>query len=263
MRGTWVDDGSQVTRGVELMPRTNIEEKAWGDVRFQVLANLLNIDHFSAIGRMANVWRWCTNTEKYELSAAEIEAAIGVNNSAFLLCESGLATRNDDMYYIHGTKGRIEWIKRCRKNGKLGGRKRKKPRGNPGVKGQVRSGQAIGVPLVGVKSKEKRAFKEQQSNSTNGVQELASHWCKSYEYKYSDPYPNIFGAQDKLLQLVDNGFGVEDLKSRIESFFHKPPSWVDGKPTIGAFVHSVGDYQKKRPRSIDHLPEDEEGYFGA
>lgn len=103
------------------MAAVRIEEEAFSDPRYIVLANacqLADPDH--ARGKMAVLWRQCTALHSYVLPLSIIRAVLGEKGEAALV-ESQLGEAVDGGIRMRGTKGRIEWLKKLRKNAKKGG----------------------------------------------------------------------------------------------------------------------------------------------
>ena len=115
-----------------------IEDEAFSDARYDELAayaGLADADH--ARSKMEHLWRQCTLEHSYVLSAFIVNKFLGANGIAALV-KSRLGERvGDDKVRIKGTKGRIEWLRKLRKNkkfGKLGaehGKRGGRPRKNP------------------------------------------------------------------------------------------------------------------------------------
>jgi hypothetical protein len=75
---------------------------------------------------MVEVWNECQERETYHLSQAVLNALVGATNSGDVLVRSQLAVETKRHgYRIKGTKGRTEWLKERRKDGKRGGRPKK------------------------------------------------------------------------------------------------------------------------------------------
>lgn len=107
------------------MPSVRIEDDAFGDLRYETLAQvagLADADH--ARGKMARLWRQCTAERIYHLSETEVCAVLG-SRGVDALIESRLGEQTDRGIRIRGTRGRIEWLEKLRKNGKKGGRPKK------------------------------------------------------------------------------------------------------------------------------------------
>lgn len=103
-----------------------IEASAFADERFVALARLAGLaDADHARGKMARLWRQCTDHATYVLSVEIVESVLGANASDALV-KSGLGAVHDDGIRICGTTGRIEWIEKLRKNGKKGGKAKAK-----------------------------------------------------------------------------------------------------------------------------------------
>lgn len=107
--------------------RVNLEATVWTDARFVVLAKLMGWpDPDLAIIKVAKVWRQCVMEGVYELPAGAIDALLGSDGCRSLIA-SGLAEPTDKeatRARVKGTRGRIEWHKNSKENGKKGGRPR-------------------------------------------------------------------------------------------------------------------------------------------
>lgn len=98
-----------------------IEDDAFSCERYEVLAKLCHLaDSDHARGKMLRLWRQCTALHVYVLSESIVAAVLG-ENGASALHESGLGERVDTGVRIKGTRGRIEWLRKLRKNAKKGG----------------------------------------------------------------------------------------------------------------------------------------------
>lgn len=104
------------------MPSVRIEDDAFGDLRFDVLAaeaGLADADH--ARGKMVRLWRQCTAENVHTLPEAVVISVLGERGvSALIVARLGEKTSHG--IRIKGTKGRIEWLENLRKNGRKGGR---------------------------------------------------------------------------------------------------------------------------------------------
>lgn len=122
------------------MARVSISSEVFHDIRFDKLAKILGIDKFSAIGRMAALWEYCTHREMHRVPKEDINMIMNHTEAARGLLLSQLASKCNasDKLYISGTKGRIEWITSLRKNSKNGGQAtrakwqaKRRPNGGP------------------------------------------------------------------------------------------------------------------------------------
>jgi uncharacterized phage protein (TIGR02220 family) len=104
------------------MPSVRIEDDAFGDLRFEILATeagLSDSDH--ARGKMIRLWRQCTAENVHTLPEAVVVSVLGVRGVSALIV-ARLGEKNSHGVRIKGTKGRIEWLENLRKNGRKGGR---------------------------------------------------------------------------------------------------------------------------------------------
>jgi hypothetical protein len=107
--------------------RVSIDAKAWGDVRFDVLARELGVDRYSAIGRMAAIWGECTDRETQHLPASVIAMHLGCarGDVVEILCHAAeLAEDTPDGIRLRGAGGRIEWLGDRRARASAGGKAR-------------------------------------------------------------------------------------------------------------------------------------------
>ena len=112
-----------------------IEDEAFADDRYARLAEeagLEDADH--ARGKMARLWRQCTIEQTHILEVRDVTRVLGMNGVSAIV-DARLGELVDDTHVrIRGTKGRIEWLAKLRKNGAKGGRPKKtksKPSGFP------------------------------------------------------------------------------------------------------------------------------------
>lgn len=104
------------------MTAVRIENEAFSDLRFEVLAKLCHLaDADHARGKMLQIWRQCTASGAYVLGEQIIIAVLG-DSGATSIVESGLGERVETGIRIKGTRGRIEWLKKLRKNAQKGGK---------------------------------------------------------------------------------------------------------------------------------------------
>ena len=109
--------------------RASIEARAWGDVRFDVLARELGVDKYSALGRMAALWGECTERDIYYLPLAVVALYLGCSQDRVVpaLCDTALLGEDTpDGIRIFGTEGKIEWLAKERARARKGGAARAK-----------------------------------------------------------------------------------------------------------------------------------------
>lgn len=101
----------------------------YNDPRYKVLGELIGTNRFDAIGRLIGVYEYCTDKQTYFVPELILDALAEMKNFVDALIKSDLAVRTDEGIRIKGTKGRIEWLRKLRRNGQKGGRP-KKPKDN-------------------------------------------------------------------------------------------------------------------------------------
>ena len=116
------------------MPAVRIEDEAFSDIRYDVLASacqLADADH--ARGKMLNLWRQCTAQHRHVLPRSMIVAVLGQNGPVGII-EAGLGEEHHEGIRIKGTEGRIEWLAKLRDNAAKGGHAKaakRQPIGSP------------------------------------------------------------------------------------------------------------------------------------
>lgn len=103
-----------------------IEDEAFCDVRYEILAKeagLVDADH--ARGKMARIWRQCTQQGVYVLPPEIVRCILGDRGPEAII-KAGLGEEHSAGIRIRGTAGRIEWIQELRKKASAGGRARAK-----------------------------------------------------------------------------------------------------------------------------------------
>ncbi len=110
-----------------------IEDEAFSDGRYDELAEYAGLaDGDHARSKMEHLWRQCTIEKRYSLPAFLVTKHLG-SRGVEAIIRARLGEQNDDgTIRIRGTKGRIEWLDKLRKNGRKGGRPnkyQKKPNG--------------------------------------------------------------------------------------------------------------------------------------
>jgi len=119
------------------MSSVRVEDEARKDPRFVLLGKRLGTSRQDALGRMIDIWAYCTEKQTRFLSALVIDTLAEIENFAKYLIdpEISLAETGQDsgLIRIKGTKGRIEWLSKLRKNSRKGGLARQakaKPKGS-------------------------------------------------------------------------------------------------------------------------------------
>lgn len=123
---------------VSMSASVRIESDAFTDPRFDLLAILADLPggRFEALGRMAHIWRYCTDRQTHTVSDMIVGAILGTNGPKALV-ESGLGEATEDGIKIKGTEGRIEWLGRLRENASRGGLAKKASVSSSQMAGQM------------------------------------------------------------------------------------------------------------------------------
>lgn len=97
-----------------------IEDEAFGDPRIEALGTIAGYNRYEALGRLAHLWRVCTQREAYILSDVQISGCLGAKGPEALI-GAELGERVEGGIRIKGTEGRIEWLQKLRASAKAGG----------------------------------------------------------------------------------------------------------------------------------------------
>lgn len=108
------------------MPSVRIEAEAFSDWRYEKLGQLLGTSRYDALGRMAYVWRHCTERQSHTVTASALDGIGGVSGFAAAMMAADLGEEGPDGIRVKGAEGRIEWLAEIRANAKKGGEANKK-----------------------------------------------------------------------------------------------------------------------------------------
>jgi hypothetical protein len=108
------------------MSRVNVDVEAFHDFRFELLGKSLGLDKFSALGRMAMLWSFCTQRETYYVTRSIVDAITSCPGFCDAAVSVELLRNQDGKIYVCGTKGRIEWLRRLKQNSLKGGKATKR-----------------------------------------------------------------------------------------------------------------------------------------
>lgn len=100
-----------------------IEQKAFGDARFAALGDLCGYNRHEALGRMAQLWDYCTERNTYVAPESIIRGCLGPNGVEALI-DADLGERIEQGIRVRGTSGRVEWLETARTGAQLGGESR-------------------------------------------------------------------------------------------------------------------------------------------
>jgi hypothetical protein len=122
------------------MARINVEQRALSDSRFRCLGTLLGaspeLAQATGLGVMLGVWNEAQEREVFTFTALELDAITGCHLFGTHAVHAGLMERTRGRKFrVKGADGRLEWLGKKRRigrlNGKLGGRPK---RTNEGTK---------------------------------------------------------------------------------------------------------------------------------
>lgn len=97
-----------------------IEDEAFSDARLELLGEIAGYNRFEALGRMAHLWRVCTQRQLHVVSDAIVNACLGPKGADALIA-SELGESAEGGIRVRGTIGRIEWLEGLRARSRRGG----------------------------------------------------------------------------------------------------------------------------------------------
>lgn len=101
-------------------PNVKILGRAFSDPRFRLMGKLMGSDEFSALGRMAYLWQFCTERQTYILPEKLVEMVVDVE----AMVVADLGERVEGGIRIRGAEGKIEWFGRLQESGRNAALKR-------------------------------------------------------------------------------------------------------------------------------------------
>jgi hypothetical protein len=214
-----------------------IEGCAFADERFVTLARLAGLaDADHARGKMARLWRQCTDHHTEILPIEIIESVLG-SNACDVLVKSGLGEQTDHGFRIRGTSGRIEWLEKARRNGKKGGKARAKRMLSESLANQEKEKEKeISSESLETADKLRAAIVAQQPNH-----KLAKDWTNASRRKWAE--------QLETLNLKD-GRSWTDIALTIHWLFYEQTGdykFVVQSPSALAEKWDRIEAQRKRP----------------
>lgn len=214
-----------------------IEDEAYSDVRFQVLATgcqLADSDH--ALGKMSRLWRQCTSQGTYVLSEATVRAVLGAR-AVESLVESGLGEVTGDGIRIRGTRGRIEWLKKLRNNAKKGGKAKAAKRQTGGRQEAARTlptpfppapaPAPIPAPIPAPTNPEpEKSSASPPARAPSGPhQEAIAAFDAYYRDQNGGAKPTWNGRTAKLMATLVKAHGLDEVRRRLRVLAVTPPSF--------------------------------------
>ncbi len=149
-------------------PNVKILGRAFSDPRFRLMGKLMGSDEFSALGRMAYLWQFCTERQTYILPEKLVESVVDVD--AMVLADLG--ERVEGGIRVRGVEGKIEWFGRLQESGRNSALKRwaahnsdRSPMGNPEP--------TNGSPVGGPKEEEVEISSDSESERESPEREIA------------------------------------------------------------------------------------------
>lgn len=198
------------------MASVRIERKSFNDPRFKFLAKRLGVSLFDAVGRMAFVWSYCTEHETYFITPEAIDIIAEFENFSEVICEQniGLGEKTSKGIRIRGTRGRIEWLAKLRKNSIKGGLKtRAKWQAKEGPEGQPRGrpdeGPPTTVPVTVTVNKNKR----KKAVRATALQFDLEFALKQYPIHRRGP-----GCDERFSEQIKTQSDYDDLLRAIENY---------------------------------------------
>lgn len=189
------------------------------DPRFIALGMLIGMDEFAAIGRMGKIYKYCTDRQTYSVPKLMIHAITRIENFADHMIASGLGEEFGDEIRVKGTKGRIEWLRKLRQNGKRGGRP-KKPEVNQSETNIEPSANPLTITpskaITLTRSSRRRKNAAPADGPTPGSR-VWDAYSAAFKTRWGDDPPRNAEANSLCKRLVDK-LGVDDAPSVAEFY---------------------------------------------
>lgn len=270
--------------------RVNIEEGAWTDRRFAILANVLGYsDAHHALIKCAALWSWQTanfspDAPTYIVDADTLDACLDRSDSGPALVRAKLAEETPDGYRIKGSQGRIEWLWKCRQNAPKGGAATKRLSGNStgsaeghpaspaashpasdcevsnneGPPGKPPAGPGAGPPsgpssalLLFSSPTEKKSDSPKASRPVSSRSQVIGHWNGRFRGAYgSDPTWGI--KPEGAVDRLLSKHQPETIRQRIDAAFDAPPKWPTGPYDFETFARHFDKFVRAGPTSHGH-----------
>lgn len=248
------------------MANVTFDDASRTDPRFVVLGKLLGTSKFDARGRMLEVYSYCTENGTHFVSSAMLDALVERESFGRDLVAAELAeAANDGTFRIRGTKGRIEWLARLRKNARKGGaanRARLKPSAIPkdsqvdtqmgsqeGTQNEAKAEPSYSGSYSGSYSEEKKSAaaspgfalepspgKKQRAKSTGPHAVFLARYFELYQAR-SSCKPTIGEAEGKIAKALLEAHGLATCLGKLTAAFTGEHWWAKkGDPiTLRAF----------------------------
>lgn len=233
------------------MAAIRLEDEARTDPRFRILGKRLGTTRFDAIGRMAELWAYCTEKQTYFLSVEIIDELAEVEGFAKLIVspDIGLAEASDKGIRIKGTRGRIEWLKKLRNSSKKGGQK---TRAKWQAKRLAKEGPEVGpnegaitlapaltlAPAITNKTKKENTSADPSGSSAPKGSSIATweSYRDAYQKRYGAPPIRNATINGQLSNLVKR-LG-EDSAPHVAEFYltHQDPRYVRAMHPVGLLL---------------------------
>lgn len=207
------------------MASINVEQKALIDPRFARLGKEMGVPaewaHDVGMGRSIRAWNECIERGTRVLEEWILREVLGTNCAPILLVTCDLAEQlSDGKFRIKGTKGRVEYLKKlrknARKNGKKGGRPRKTETGSQENQSRFFEKSSFTSAFTSTSS-----VPSEQVNSTRGGRpkfepptvEQVREFCR--ERGNSIDAENFIAHYQRQGWVLSNGRAMKDWKSSI------------------------------------------------
>jgi hypothetical protein len=213
-----------------------MEDEAFSDIRYDVLANVCQLaDSDHARGKMAALWRQCTALGSYVLSEPTVRAVLGANAVAGLI-ESELGERVDGGIRIRGTRGRIEWLKKLRKNASKGGKAKAAKR--QGV-GKQEPSNSVPPPCPPAPAPSPVLKEEKPPAADDSIRPAVEAFDAYFRDANGGAKPTWGAKQIAMLKTLAKRHTVAEVVRRIESLRSKPPSFPPQPWDLATFISNA------------------------
>lgn len=197
-----------------------VEDDAFSDPRMELLGVLAGYNRFEALGRMAHLWRVCTNKQMYYVTEATIVACLGERGVEALI-GSELGEKTPDGIRVRGTEGRIEWLGKKRTAAKAGG---------------LAKSRRVAEKRAAVSAKSLPLAATRLPDGSHTPAESLPLECQNEPKRLPDAFPltlTLTSKREDAPTKSDARLVTEAFFARYESAYGRKPAW---SPKEGAIV---------------------------
>ncbi len=231
-----------------------IEDEAFSEPRIELLGTICGYNRYEALGRMAHLWRICTNRHAYIVSEAMVTATLGERGVDGII-GSELGERTEGGIRVRGTAGRIEWLQTLRASSKAGGlanasrlASKRKPNGSNskpnGSQSEPNGSQteakaephpSVPTPTLTLKEDVRQAPLPLVPEPSAPTRRVTDAFNERYLTAYGTK-PTWDGRNGKAIKALLKSHPADEVVRRIGILFDAPPTWLVEPYDFSTFV---------------------------